>query len=513
MAKPLFKFKAAHGLLDPNRHFRTDHLKRDLTQRAARGGAITVTAQVTRIALQTGATVVLARLLLPEDYGLMGMVRAVTGFIVLFRDLGLSAATVQRAEIDRALVSTLFWINLAVSLVLAVVTIAVAPVAAWFYNEPRLVAMITVLAGGYFFSGSSIQHRALLDRQMRYRTLAAIDIISQLIAVGVAIVLAILGAGYWALVAMYLTGAGAHALGFWLSTDWRPGWPSWSREVAAMLGFGGGLTGSTVITYLIRNFDNVLIGWYWGASELGLYTRAYQLLVVPLVSINSPLRGVALSALSRLTDDRDRYRRAYLRILEKIVMATMPLVAWLSSTADWLVLLLLGDQWHQVSEIFRWLSLVALFMPISYTLGWLFITSGRTWEMFRLWTLCGLVTLGAFFIGVPWGAPGVAAAYAASELCFGIPVRCWHASRISPVKLRDFGRTALPSLTAALGTLGVLSLFRARTEISDPLLGVTIAFALTLASAPAILALFPSGRRSLRDLAGIGATIVNRRWR
>lgn len=513
MAKPLFKSKTSNVPLDPGRHFRTDHLKRDLTQRAARGGVITVTAQVTRIALQTGSTVVLARLLLPEDYGLMGMVRAVTGFILLFRDLGLSAATVQKAEIDRAQVSTLFWINLAISLVLAVITIAIAPLIGRFYDEPRLVGMMTVLAGGYLFSGSSIQHRALIDRQMRYRTLAAIDITSQLVAVGVAIVLAALGAGYWALVAMYLTGAGVHALGFWLSTDWRPGPPSWSRDVAAMLGFGGGLTGSTVVSYAIRNFDNILIGWHWGANELGLYTRAYQLLVIPLISINSPVRAVAIPSLSRLSDNRDRYRRAYLRILEKIVVVTMPLVAWLSSTSDWLVLLLLGEQWHQVSEIFRWLSLVALFMPIAYTLGWLFITSGRTWEMFRLWTLCGLVTLGAFFIGLPWGASGVAAAYAASELCFGIPVRCWHASRISPVKLADFGRIAMPSLTAAMGTLGILSLFRAWSDISNPLLGAAIAFVLTLAVAPAILALFPAGRRSLRDLASVGATVVNRRLR
>lgn len=513
MANPLFKSKTSSAPLDPGRHFRTDHLKRDLTQRSARGGVITVTTQVTRIALQTGSTVVLARLLLPEDYGLMGMVRAVTGFILLFRDLGLSAATVQKADVDHTQVSTLFWINLAISLVLAVFTIAVAPVTAWFYDEPRLVAMMTVLAGGYFFSGASVQHRALLSRQMRYPTLAVIDISSQLVAVGVAVVLAALGAGYWALVAMYLTGAGVHALGFWLSTDWRPGRPRWSREVASMLGFGGGLTGSTVVTYLIRNFDNILIGWYWGANELGLYTRAYQLLVIPLISINSPIRGVAIPTLSRLTDKHDRYRRAYLRILEKIVLLAMPLVAWLSATSDWLVVLLLGEQWQEVSEIFRWLSLVALFIPITYTLGWLFISLGRTWEMFRLWTLCGSVTVGAFFIGLPWGATGVAVAYAASELCLGIPLRCWYGSRISPVKLGDFGRTVIPSLAAAIGTLGILSVFRAWADISNPLLGATITFALTLAVAPAIAAFFPAGRRSLQDSVSILAAIVNSRFR
>lgn len=494
-----------------DRHFRTDHLKKDLRGRSARGGAVTVIAQVCKFVLGIGSTVVLARLLTPQDYGLVGMVTAVTGFIALFKDMGLSMATVQRAEINHSQVSTLFWINVAASLFLAVITAALAPTTAWFYGEPRLTWIMLVLAGGYIFSGLGVQHAALLNRQMRYRALAITDIIAMVAAIAVAIVAAWFGAGYWALVLMPLTTGITNTAGDWIMCGWRPGLPKWrAAGLGSMLAFGSNYTGSHIISYLCRNLDNVLIGRYWGPQELGLYAKAYQLLILPLSQINSPIRAVAIPTLSRLVDSPDRYRKAYLRILEKIIMLTTPIVVFLIATSDWLIFLLLGPQWSGVSRIFGWLSIVAFVQPVSYTTGWLYISQGRTWEMFRWGMMNGALTIASIMTGLPWGAEGVAATYSISGLCISTPLLYWYVGRTGPVRTGDFYRTMTPSLCASLCALLVLLAFRQWVEVSNPLLGLAIAFGITVGVTLPVLAALPSGRLGLQDFRSLLALLATR---
>lgn len=217
MSKPLRNIPST---TDSNQHFHTDHLKADIKGRSVRGGAVTMVAQICKFILQMGSTIVLARLLTPQDYGLVGMVTAVTGFIAALKDMGLSMATVQKAEINHSQVSTLFWVNVALSLFLAVVTAALAPFIAEFYDEPRLSLITLVLASGYIFGGLSVQHQALLNRQMRFTSLAIIDITSMLLGIATAIVLGWYQTGVWALVFMqlatgvvYTVGSGVRAIG------------------------------------------------------------------------------------------------------------------------------------------------------------------------------------------------------------------------------------------------------------------------------------------------------------
>jgi O-antigen/teichoic acid export membrane protein len=223
---------------------------------------------------------VLARLLTLQDFGLISMVTAFTGLASLFRDMGLSMATVQRPHIDHAQVSTLFWVNVAISVVITSITAMLGPLIAWFYGEPRLKWITIVSAVAFIFGGLTVQHQALLRRQMRFTALAIIDVGSMLAGIIVAITSSLYGAGYWALVLNQLVVGITTAMGVWLLCDWRPGLPVGHSGVRSMLAFGGNLTGANVLNYFVRNFDNILIGWYWGAQQLGLYTRAYQLLVI-----------------------------------------------------------------------------------------------------------------------------------------------------------------------------------------------------------------------------------------
>jgi PST family polysaccharide transporter len=496
---------------DPERHFRTDHLTATLKSRSARGSAVTVAAQGIKFIVSMSSTIVLARLLTPQDYGLIGMVIVIIGFISMFKDLGLSLATVQRAEITHHQVSTLFWINVSISVALMLLTMATAPLVALFYGEPRLTWITIGLAATFIFGGLTVQHQALLQRQMRFAALAGIDLISLLAGILTAIIAAWCGAGYWALVLSQFATAFTNAAGVWMMCDWRPGAPKRNSGVRPMLALGGNLTGFSMVNYFARNLDNLLIGRFWGPQQLGLYAKAYQLLLLPIEQINSPVTAVVVPALSRLADSPERYRQAYLRILEKLTMLTMPGVAFMIATSGWLVQLVLGEKWMGVSPIFTLLGIAGLLQPVGNTVGWLFTTQGRTKRMFKVGNILGLIAIVSIIIGLPWGAVGVAASYAAVDICIRAPFLFWFVGREGPVRTVDFYRTIAPSACASLGVLAVLLAVRHWWLVDvKPLAGLSISFGLAVGVTFLILIILPAGRRALQDMKSLLPLLIKR---
>lgn len=488
---------------DRDRFFRTDHLKADLAGRTARSGAVMVAAQGTKFVVNMASAVVLARLLTPQDYGLVAMVAVFTNFTHLFRNLGLSAATMQRAEVSYRQVSTLFWVNVALGLATLAATAGCAPLIAAFYGEPRLVGITLGISVGFVFSGLSVQHEALLKRQMRFAVLGAIDVGSMVAGAATGIALAWRGAGYWALVFSQLGIAVTYAAGVWAACGWRPGLPSRGSGVRSMIAFGGSLTGYNVLNYFSRNSDNLLVGRVWGAQQLGFYSRAYQLLLLPLDQVCAPLDGVAVTALSRLTGEPERYRQAYLRILEKLAMVTMPGVALMIATSDWLVRLMLGAQWAETGRIFALLAVVGLLEPVSYAVGWLLISQGRVRDVFRWGVVDGALSVGSIVAGLPWGAVGVAASYSLVGFCVRKPLLFWFACRTGPVRLPDFYRAVCPSACAAALTLAALFVFRGSAEGVSPLVGLLASLPLAAGASFLVFFILPAGRRALLDVKNI----------
>ncbi len=481
-------------------YFRTQHLQTNLGGRTVRGGAVTIVSQGIQFCLGIGTTMVLARLLTPQDYGLIGMVVVVTGFVSMFKDLGLSTATIQKEEISAEQISTLFWVNVALSVTIMVLTATLGPAVAWFYGDARLTLITLVYAIGFLFGGLTVQHAALLRRQMRFTALAATDIISLIAGIATALVLGWYGAGYWALVANQLAVGFTNTVAVWVVCRWRPGLPVRASGVRSMLAFGSNLTGFSIVNYFARNLDNMLIGKFWGSQQLGLYAKAYQLLLLPIDQINSPIAAVAVPALSRLKDSPERYRQAYLRILEKVAMLTMPSMALLIATSDWVVRLVLGPQWSGAARIFALLGVVGLVQPIANTVGWLFITQGRTNHMFH-WGLIGsTIIIASIIAGLPWGATGVAASYSAVFLVVVTPLLFWFVGREGPVRAFDFYRTVAPIACASLCVLGALMLLRRAFVIPNPLVGLIIGFGAASAITLLVLAALPRGRSALRDM-------------
>ncbi len=434
------------------RHFRVSHLHADLRGRSIRGTAVSLVGQGVKFALQIGSTVVLARLLTPGDFGLVAMVIAVISFVLCVKDAGLSAASIQREKIDHAAVSTLFWINVAISCVLMLIVAAMAPLLALLYGEPRLVWITLAFAGCFIFSGLTVQHQALLRRQMRFGSLVGIDVIALFFGITVGIVAAVMGAGYWSLVAMIAATSAATAAGVWILCDWRPGRPSRSAGVGGMLAFGGNLSLANIINNGARNLDNVLIGAVWGANLLGVYAKAYQLMLLPFQQLAAPITRVALPVLSRLQNDGERFRRYFRNGIFLLTVLGMPVIAFGFVMALDLTLLVLGDQWTAAAPIFRALTPAAFMETFNVANGWAFIPFGRTDRYLRCVFVSSVVIIAAFAIGMSWGVIGVACGYSIARIGLRVP-QAIYAFHGTPLRLADLGaaiwRPAVASLLAA----------------------------------------------------------------
>ncbi len=491
----------------PERFLRTDHLHQDLGGRAVRGGLITMLAQVGKFAFQIINMVVLARLLSPDDFGLVGMVTSLVGFLTIFKDLGLSAATIQRPEITHAQVSTLFWVNAGFGLLLAVLTLAIAPLVTTFYNEPRLFVVTCTLAAGFVASGLSVQHQALLRRQMLFGTIMKIDLLALGCGTAAAVITGWLGYGYWALVWLQLTLMLVTTVASWIACGWRPG--GWHREcgVREMLGLGGGLAAFRMVNYWIQNVDNVLIGRFWGTQQLGFYMRAYQLLVMPLSQINLPIGEVTIPALSRMTDTAERYRDAYGKVLQMVLLLTLPVIVVTVGAADWVIEVVLGKQWISAAGIFMWLGIMAFAEPVRYTSGYLFISQGRTREMFIAELVSSVFIVAAIATGVMYSTERVAIYFAITSLVIRTPIVLWYAGRSGPVPTRFIYQTAVPPIMAALAALAAVFGFRhsslAAQSWVNPLVGVIITTAITGTVFVLMLLLIPTTRRALKEMRGL----------
>jgi O-antigen/teichoic acid export membrane protein len=395
-------------------YFRTDHLESGLRTRALKGVSVTLIAQAFTYGMSTVGTIILARLLTPHDFGLVTMVISISLLLQNFGGNGLIEATVQRAEIDHKQVSTIFWINAVISLMLMFAFMASAPVIAWFYKEPTLVGIAFAIAPSILVSGLSTQHHALLVRNMQFYKTTAYEMAAAMISLTIAVLLAFCGWGYWALVAKWVVSPTVITAGAWIMSGWKPGLPTRGSGVRPMLRYGLHTYANYVMNYFGRNIDKVLLGRFFGTQPLGNYDRAYHLSLMLPNQLVSPLANVAVASFSRLVDDPERYRRNYLSVLSLLAFICMPLSAFLTLIGKDLILLLLGPQWTEAGEIFAVFGLSIGVMIIYSTQSWIHLSLGTPDRWFR-WGIIALIVTVVFIVaGLNYGPLGVAGAYSAS---------------------------------------------------------------------------------------------------
>jgi polysaccharide transporter, PST family len=409
-----------------------------LSKSAMRGGAIAFGAHLGKLAIHITGAVIMARLLTPADFGLIAMAATVTVFVGLFTDMGLSAATIQRSSVSQELVSTLFFVNLGAGLLLMLLAFASAPVAAWAFGDPRITWLVVALAIALPISAATAQHNALLVRAMRWGPVQMSGLAGQLAGLIVAVILAwVVEIGYWALVGQAFTAAMTSFLLSWIYCDWRPNWVKGWRTARAEIGYGLNLSGFNFLNYFHRQFDNILIGWRWGPIELGYYSRAYNLLILPITLINNSMGQISVPILSKLKDAPEEWNKAFLQMTTVTSFAGVGVCILLLVGADPIIRILLGEQWTAVIDIFRFLSLSSVLMTVANSCGWVFVSLGRTKEYLRWALFSGPLYVLSFAVGLPWKASGVALSYAIAVMVLA-PLYIAFALRQTSLRKREF---------------------------------------------------------------------------
>lgn len=460
---------------------------------AARGTGITLVTQAARAVLQFGSVVVLARLLAPEDFGLIAMVTSVIGIAELVRDFGLSSAAVQVKTLSDDERTNLFWVNLGLGAVCALAAVVAQPLIVALYDEPRLGAIVLSLSAIFVLSGASTQFRADLTRSLRFRALGTSDVVAQQCGVTTAVALAVQGQGLWAIVAQQLVVAAVALVTVVSAAGWRPGWPRRGTSITRFFRFGGGLFGTQAIHYATKNVDNVALGAVAGAAALGLYTRAYQLLMTPLSLINAPMTRVALPVLSRVQDDENTYAR-YLRKVQLVgcyLTATVFTVA--AGLAEPLVQVLFGRRWLEVAPIFAALALGGVFRSLSQVAYWIYLSKGVPGAQLRLSLVTGPLIVLVMLAGLPWGALGVAVGHSVAHALYWL-VSLVHVGRVTGVDTRHLLVNAVRSVLLVSAPCGVAAWLGGLVPL-PPLAQVLVGAALAAVYLLAARTLVPTVRR------------------
>ena len=468
---------------------------REIKAKTVRGGAVALSVQGVKFALRTGSMIILARLLTPKDFGLVAMVTGITSFFSIFRDAGLSVATVQRQHITHEQVSTLFWVNLAVGAVLTGLCVALGPVLVVFYHEPRLLWITIGLAAMFFFTASGVQHQALLQRNMKFVTLGVIDLISLTASVLVGVGMALAGCGYWSLVGMTVSLPAVNAISLWIANPWLPGLPKRGCGVRSMLHFGGTYTLNMLMVYIAYNADKILIGRYFGAGPLGLYSRAQTLINLPTDQLNSAIGNVALPTLSKLQGDPQRLKNYFLQGYGLVLSVTIPITVFCILFAEELIQVLMGAKWSEAVPAFRLLSPTVLALALINPFGWLMFAKGQAVRsLYMSFVLAPLVIL-AYCVGLRYGPNGVAVGYSAMMILLTVPFILWSKAG-SPITGKDtLNVIRKPALAGILAGVAGLILKLAMSE-QIPAFVRLIAGTLVTVGFYGWLLLFPMGQKN-----------------
>jgi len=374
-------------------------------------------------------SVILTRLLSPQDFGLVGMVLVFTNFASVFADMGFGVALVQKLDVTQHHKNAVFWISIVIGAVTTLIMAAAAPLIASFYNVPEVQPLAVAISLIFFINAFATVKVALLQKAMDFRKIAAAQLTSTVISGLVALYLAFSGFGVWSLVAMYIASAIVNVAVLWMITPWRPDFSLQWHALKDLSKFTMNLLGFSVFNYWTRNGDNLLVGRFVGSAALGIYARSYQILLLPVSQVSGVITNVMFPAFSAIQKDVERVKDMYLKSISVISLVTFPLTLGLLVVSQSFVLALFGDKWAEMIPILQVFCLLGLIQSIGTTVGWIYQSQGRTDIMFRWGLVSGTIFIISFVVGLRWGALGVAVAYTVANFLL------WYPSLLIPARL------------------------------------------------------------------------------
>ena len=441
---------------DGSFRFTTPGAGGDFRQTAIRGAGITLLAGAITLAIQVISTVILARVLTPEDFGIVTMVTTFSVLIVGVGSIGLPEAIVQRETMNHALASTLFWINVGAGAVLTLLFAGTASLLARFYHDVRVEHVAIGASLTIFLTSASVVHLALLQKAMRFSAASANDIVARAVSVGVAVACGWAGFGYWALVAGLVALPLSQMIGAWMLCQWIPGLPHGHVEgTGSTVRFAISTYGRFGVNYATRNTDNLLVGLHFNAQSLGFYKKAYDLFSLSATQFVHSLTLVFISALSRIKRDSDEYHENLLGSLTVMAFFGMGLAAILTIVGRDLIRILLGPGWEESGRIFMYFGPGVGAMIVYYTHGWIHLAIGRADRWFRWGLIEVTVTVSLFLVGLHWGPAGVALAWTVSFWILMIPA-IWYAGKPIGFGIRPLTAVLWKYVASSLLAAGIL---------------------------------------------------------
>lgn len=480
---------------------------------ASRGAIVTMVGQGGRILIQFVGVVVLSRLLDPADFGLVAMVLAIVGVGEVFRDFGLTQAAVQSKTLSDQQRSNLFWLNTALGALLCVAIFACSYPIAALYGEPRLIGLAQALAFVFLLNGISTQYRAQLSRELRFLSLAVVEVAAQAFGLVLAIGVALFSGSYWALAAQQLAGAAISVVLLVAVTKWVPRLYRRGHQMGQFVRFGGFLVAAQFVTYLSKNVDSIVIGARLGPTDLGFYNRAFQILVLPLNQINAPATRVALPVLSRLQDERARFERFLLSGQTILLHLVMFIFGYAAALADPLINLVLGPGWGQSVPIFQILAISGAFQAASYATYWVFLSTGKTKSQLY-WSLASRpLVIAAVLVGSIWGYVGVAWGYSLATAIVWPLGLLWISKACGAPSLKMFWNGLRGIIGYSVASVATLLVANSLFAAWPPIVAALVGLPLFVAFLALIWLIWPGFRRDARMLEGFARSALRKRSR
>jgi PST family polysaccharide transporter len=470
----------------------------------ARSGAKFVLAlRGLNFAVSFAATVILARLLLPREFGLAAMAMFLLSFLATFRDVGLATVTIQREAVTTSDLTALFWLNLIVTSLLAFAAALSSPLVAAFYEQPLVASVLYVLCFSFMIAGAAAQHLAMLRREMRFDALLIAEGSGLLVGLVAGTVLAYVRRDVWALVGMTLVQSIVTSGLIVAQSRWRPGLPDFKREHMSFIGFGANVTAFSALNFLSNNLGAIILGHLSGPAALGHFTRAQQLFALPATAVIHPLMQVIFPMLCRFKGNGAEYRDVYVSVIARISMFLLPAAVVLPLVSADVVLVLFGPTWSEAGPVLAWFAPALMALGMVLPFGYLMMSQGRVKEL-RMWGVADLLIRGGGAgIGAFFGPVGAAAGFSLTTFFIAAPLIVALTSRRGPVRVSDQLRAVLPAwglagCTFAAAFAGVFTVDSMALPVGLPSLTVKTGFGFLGWFAGCLSA--SSTRRTLFDL-------------